>query len=161
MLLTDNILDTLEEHGYQKKIVPVLSQQLLKDAEPLALADFTIMHLGKPWPEAEPIIATELIPAYRYAKFILKGEFPAGEKAIAQSGRYSASYANQITKKRFKMGEWGMLPTLRADRLDDRAVINRYCLDILHMTWGEIRDWEETGELPEDLELRNPIVEAV
>jgi hypothetical protein len=161
MLLTDNILDALEDNGYHKKIIPVLAKQLLKDADPLALADFAVMHLYSPWPEAEPIIATDVIPAFRYAKFILKGEFPEAEPTIATNGRYAASYANTITHKRFKMGEPAMRITHIKNRMDDMAVVNHYLLRVLHITWGEINTWVETGELPEDLELRNPIVEAV
>ena len=43
--------------------------------------------------------------AYRYARYVLKGPFPAGEAAIAKSAHWSCRYAEFVLKKPFPAGE--------------------------------------------------------
>jgi hypothetical protein len=48
---------------------------------------------------------TEAFPAYWYAKDVLKGRFPEGEKAIATDPVVSYAYARDVLKARFQEGE--------------------------------------------------------
>lgn len=43
--------------------------------------------------------------AYRYARDVLNGRFPAGEKAIATSSKHACDYAIDVLKGRFPAGE--------------------------------------------------------
>jgi hypothetical protein len=51
------------------------------------------------------LISTSPTYATRYAKEIIKGEFPAGEKAIATNPRQSLIYARDVIHKPFPLGE--------------------------------------------------------
>ena len=153
-MLTEEIIITLKDLGYHKRVFSALMERMMNDPDPLTMADFAIYYLQKPWPEAEPIIATEGVPAYRYARYALKGPFPLGEPTIATNGRWAASYASQVLHSRFKLGEPEMLKAHRADQMDDRAVINGYLLDILEIGWGGVDTWNQTGELPEAASYR-------
>ena len=44
----------------------------------------------------EKFIAKSAIYAYNYARFIIKGPFPAGEEAIAKEGSLSCQYAGDV-----------------------------------------------------------------
>jgi len=53
----------------------------------------------------EHLIAQSAFHSFVYAKNILDGPFPAGEKAIATSARFSYNYANDVLQDRFEEGE--------------------------------------------------------
>lgn len=60
--------------------------------------------LKGPFPAGEKAISQDTYISYRYA-YILKGPFPAGEPEIAKDAYYSYKYANEILKGPFKAGE--------------------------------------------------------
>jgi hypothetical protein len=72
-----------------------------------AQASFYARHILKgPWPEGEPVIATDCLASYKYAAYVLDGPFPLGEPAIATSAGYSFCYARYVLNKaRFPPGE--------------------------------------------------------
>ena len=61
--------------------------------------------LKGPFPEGEKAIATNAHYSYYYAKDILKGPFPEGEKAIATNSQNAYYYAKNILKGPFPEGE--------------------------------------------------------
>ena len=61
--------------------------------------------LKGPFPAGEPAIAKSAKYSYMYAKHVVNGPFPAGEAAIAKDGYYSQMYAYIILKAPFRAGE--------------------------------------------------------
>lgn len=61
--------------------------------------------LKGPFPEGEPIIATDATYSRRYAFDVLKGRFHLGEPAIATDGWQSARYACELLNAPFPLGE--------------------------------------------------------
>jgi len=57
------------------------------------------------WPEGEKVIASVPYYAYRYALYTIKDRFPEGEKAIASDPVYAHAYARYVIKGRFPEGE--------------------------------------------------------
>ena len=57
------------------------------------------------FPEGEKAIASNTTYAYHYAKDVINGRFPEGEKAIAKSAFYSYYYAIITIRGRFPAGE--------------------------------------------------------
>jgi len=45
------------------------------------------------------------VQVYRYARDVIKGRFPEGEKIIAKFARYSCWYATEVLRSRFPEGE--------------------------------------------------------
>ncbi len=107
-------------HGYEERnnIVPELikkqiksgksanAQQLKNIASNPELAYWYAKYIIKGrFPEGEKAIASNPDYAYLYAKNIIKGRFPEGEKAIASSPYYALWYAKNVLKGRFPEGE--------------------------------------------------------
>ena len=59
--------------------------------------------------DSEPLIATDALQSFFYAKKILKGRFVLGEPAISAHAGLSFYYARDIVKGRFMSGEAVML----------------------------------------------------
>ena len=72
-------------------------------------AEYAFMYawnvLKGPFPAGEKAIASNAEYAYLYAQKVLKGPFPAGEKAIAMNARYAYYYAEFVLKGPFPAGE--------------------------------------------------------
>ena len=54
------------------------------------------------WPEGEKAIASDPENAYYYAIDVIKGRWPKGEKAIASNPRYATNYKEFLRKKKKK-----------------------------------------------------------
>jgi hypothetical protein len=57
------------------------------------------------WPEAESIIAQDLLAAFDYAQNVIKGRWAEGEKAIAQNPQAAFDYAYQVINGRWPEAE--------------------------------------------------------
>ncbi len=68
---------------------------LLADGNPIALANFTIEHLGERWPEAESTIATHGPASIVYTP-VLKSRFLEAEPVLLQSGTNVAYYVDVL-----------------------------------------------------------------
>ena len=73
-----------------------------------------------PFPKGEKAISTDTQLSYWYAHDVLKGRFPEGENAISQSGSYSFHYAYNILNGRFPEGE----KAISGSRVSSNAYIN-------------------------------------
>jgi hypothetical protein len=120
------VLKALERHGYARRTIPAVQAEILKAQSPEACYRFANQFLHKPWPEAEQVIAREGVPAFNYAKHVLDGPFPLGERAISMANSNIAYlYAKFCLKGRFLEGE----PIIMTDG------VNRigYVVDFLHL----------------------------
>lgn len=120
--------------------MPQIEAQIAKDPE--KAADYAVDVLRKPWPAAEPAIATNRKAAADYvamfrkpfpaAESVLattpssaylyavntKRRFPAGESVIARDGYYAVRYAFNVLKTAWSDPELGIKPKTvsRAER---------------------------------------------
>lgn len=76
----------------------------LTTQEPYRLSLFARFS-GAPWPEAEPIIASDLLASYSYAREVLNARFPAGEPVIARDPLLALEYAREVIRGPFPLGE--------------------------------------------------------
>ena len=110
VITTYNILRALTKNKYANRVLPTIKKAILAGGIPedcylLARA------MDTPWPEAEPIIAESPTSSANYARYILKGRFPLGEKALAETPSY-ALYADYraMYALRVLIGLCGMIP---------------------------------------------------
>ena len=61
--------------------------------------------LKGPFPAGEAAIATNAETAFNYALFVLEGPFPKGEDAIAKDADRACSYASSVLNGPFPKGE--------------------------------------------------------
>lgn len=86
---------------YHKIRMPQIEAQIAKDPE--KAADYAVDVLRKPWPAAEPAIATNRRAAAYYVT-MFKKPFPAAESVLATTPSSAYFYAVN-TKRRFPAGE--------------------------------------------------------
>lgn len=72
---------------------------------------FTHARLTGPFPQGEPVIATDPQYAAWYAKYVLKGPFPLGEPVILADERMSVWYQKEVLDRDWE-GEEQMRQTL-------------------------------------------------
>ncbi len=100
-------------YGYEERnnVVPELIKKQIESGKPvnaqqlknivsnseLALWYANDIIKGR-WPAGEKAIASDPWYAYLYAKYIIKGRFPEGEKAIASNPGYIKSYQDLLNK---------------------------------------------------------------
>lgn len=118
MKLTMNILTKLHDHGYARKLRGYFVAPRKEDKH----VDFLhsmwnyVWATRRPYPSGEATLAADAIYAYCYAKYILKGRFPLGEKAIAQDGRHSCNYVLKLPEAQdFDAWHRAHMPELNTD----------------------------------------------
>lgn len=116
--------------GYtgQSSRIPEFEPFIIQDAN--SASDYAANCIKGPWPEAEDIISTDPKASFNYASKVIRGKwekgesaistdaglslgyakltgspFPLGEPAIASGASTSFSYAREILKGRFLLGE--------------------------------------------------------
>lgn len=77
---------------FPEKRWPELEHALIKSKAADRLYAYASVILKRPFPEAEPVIATNARASLNYAQYVLHGPFPAGEKAIRTNSTLSAQY---------------------------------------------------------------------
>lgn len=94
-----------ESHPVVKQIFQNYEKFLLNHLNGDLIYLYT-MSIAKRWPEGEEIIAEDPYNAYRYALNVIKGPFPLGEKAIAETSQFTFSYVKHVLRnKPFPLGE--------------------------------------------------------
>jgi hypothetical protein len=91
----------------------------------------------------EKIIAKSPKYSVEYAKHILKGPFPLGEKSIKLNARHSFVYARDVLKKRFPDGEMAISSQI--------STTVQYASSVLRNRWIEQEDFIfENRKIDED-----------
>lgn len=110
---------------YHKIRMPQIEAQIAKDPE--KAADYAVDVLRKPWPAAEPAIATNRKAAADYVAMFRK-PFPAAESVLATTPSSAYLYAVN-TKRRFPAGESVIAR--------DGYYAVRYALNVLKTAWSD------------------------
>ncbi len=110
---------------YHKIRMPQIEAQIAKDPE--TAADYAVDVLRKPWPAAEPAIATNRNAASTYVA-MFKKPFPAAESLLATTP-HSAYYYAVNTKRRFPAGESAISR--------DGYYAVRYAINVLKTAWSD------------------------
>ncbi len=82
-----------------------------------------------PWPEGERTIAQDAGWAYSYARYVVQGRWPEGEPAIAKDAYWAYWYARDVLYARWPDGE----PAIAQDA--EWAYI--YAFNVIHARWPE------------------------
>ena len=99
----------------------------------------------------ERVLAKDAEIAYLYAKYILKGPFPAGEAAIATDAHHTYYYARDVLKGPFPAGE--------ATMAESAHFAPQYARNVLKIPDEEAKVWPKKLKeslLAELLALREP-----
>jgi len=90
----------LEQHPYAKKLILDKYKNSPRD-----LFRYARDMISGRWPEAEPIIMTDLLYAYYYSRDIIRGRWSEAEPIIMSSSEYAYLYALYIIKGRWPEAE--------------------------------------------------------
>lgn len=78
--------------------------EMIRAADPEAALEYALRIRRRRWEDAEPLFAVRGDIALRYAQEMLHGEFPAGEREIADGDIWASDYA-ELIRRRFLAGE--------------------------------------------------------
>ena len=105
------------------------------------------------WPAGEAAIARDLEWAYWYALDVIKGRFPAGEVKIAGHPEWAYWYARDVIKGRFPAGE--------AAIARDRGLAYYYALKVIKGRWPEPHRAEAEANIKKSADLWSKYVRLI
>jgi hypothetical protein len=92
-------------HPVISKLFKKYEQDCIKDKDTRRLLRYARDVLHDRWPEAEPIIATDLGVAYVYASEVIEDRWPAIEKYILKDPHNAYKYASEVIEDRWPEAE--------------------------------------------------------
>jgi len=120
---------------------PRLEKLLLAKKETKLILEYTASLIHGRWPEAEPILLTDIDSAVEYAKYYLKGKgWPALEPKIVDKPYHAYEYAFNILGRRWPEGEPAILADAAQDPMFSSGVGNKYAKNLIGGRWSELEE---------------------